>query len=606
MKAPPANKKENKGDPKPKGKVDSKPGEPKAQTPDAKQKAPSPRNPLDPKKVTENWEAAEKLCPEGMDIQEHLRRSARGHMVCTKQNIDGGCSFGKDCQFRHTDEITAGQKYVMEVGLGGTIPSKQRMQQYGEPDGDFKPPQPSEPAKSCSKGTIKSPAPEPVAAEGPQDTDDDDGFQVYRPKKSVFFDSRVKPGPKGQYVVRKVSKDFATPLMDLTPESQKVEQDFRIRMANKFEPNLEVASLIRSGAEILPHGSSRSAKGVPAETWQQQRRTENPAAHPHVYYPQDMSQLMLMDVGPETDAALLDDDLEREDSVDLSSQEDEDLENILALKAKAEGHRLLTDYFQRATSAPSVPKPPASDDCQLVVIQPDEIDEIMDGIVTEGAKTRDSSDCEESEYRVSTNSDCMSLCGCSTLLGGTDSECTRCSQCPNCCDCANQQVRLLHLTHQEHPELLLYSMFDHFSRHSLVDYDQVQNQPKTGIFDVLDVVLDWIRFPWNQKKSSGSHQGMSHFYFTHPAYKARVEFWFGTYANFESTFKRDINRMISTTSKTCIAQQLMVARRWKDDAEQPFWSRSLGSENLITLKLASGLVGDDTHAGQDFRDARRR
>jgi hypothetical protein len=606
LRAPPAVKKDLK---LPKGKEDQKSPDPKKPAHDSKVKPPSvapkvPSSALKPD--TERWEAAEKQCPPGMDVNEHLRRSARGHMTCSKQNLEGGCTFGVDCQFRHTGEITAGQKYVMEVGLQGTVPSKVRMQKFADVE-EFTPPAPVP--------ILKKPTPPETAVpdDGADDDDaDDDGFQVYRPKKSVFFDSRTKgtvrnPDPKGQYVVQKM--DFATPLIDLTPESKKSEQDFRIRMLNKFEPNAEVANLIRSGAQVLPSGSTRSAKGVPAETWHQQRRSENVSAHPHVYLPQDMSSLMLLDVGPETIAALLDDDLEREDSVDLSSQEDEDFENILALKAKASGHKLLTDFFPRIQPPIDVVTNQNCDlDQELDDLMDQDVPDVFEMVVSERDQVdsnesdleeseysqleSDDSDWEESEYLISTNSDLMNLCGCSTIVGGTDTECTRCSQCPECCDCAAQHVRLLHEMHSEHPELMdISSVFDHFSRHEIEPYEnEIEIQtPGKHITDVLHVVLDWIRFEWNQKKSD-SHKGMSHFYFTHRLHRERVQKQYGSYVRFEISFRLDINRRLSTTSKTCISQQLEVANMWHDDVEFPFWNRKRNIENIggppcITLKL---------------------
>jgi hypothetical protein len=284
--------------------------------------------------------------PEGMTDIEWNKRKGRSRMDCSSFK-DGHCSKGSDCQYRHANEPTSASKMVAVLDKNPA---------------PFEPPAPKE-----SDLPTKEPNPDP----DDDDFDDSEGFAVVRPRRSISWDTKKGPGSKDALVIfkegMKISNSFeptpavaeilrsgsasalafATPLADLTPDSKNSEQDFRLRMKNKFEPDPEVSNLIRFGAEVLPCGSARSAKGVPASTWQQQRRTEDLSGNPQVFLPQDMSTLMLLDVGPESEAALLDDDLESEDSVDLSSQEDEDVENILALKAKANGHQLLTNFFSR-------------------------------------------------------------------------------------------------------------------------------------------------------------------------------------------------------------------------------------------------------------------
>ena len=40
--------------------------------------------------VASKWEAAEKNCPKDSDMEEHLKRSARGHMLCNRQSLPEG------------------------------------------------------------------------------------------------------------------------------------------------------------------------------------------------------------------------------------------------------------------------------------------------------------------------------------------------------------------------------------------------------------------------------------------------------------------------------------------------------------------------------------
>ena len=421
------------------------------------------------------WEVAEKACPPGADLNDHLRRAARGHIQCGKQNLEGGCSFGEQCQFRHTNEVTAGQKYVMEVNLSGKPPSSKVRKQFAEakPDEKLPEPLPKQSPVSAPKSVLEVPKADPATVVS-DDDEDDDGFQIYHPKKTIYFDSRVKQndGPKPVNMIVTDRPFLSTPLEELTPGTRDSEVDFRLRMSNKFEPNGEVANLLRSGTMILPEGSQRSAKGIPADEWVVKQQ-KNVSAHPGSYVPTDMQLLMTMDVGSEMAQALEDSDLDLNDSVELDSDPDEEIKNIHLLAGRRSGNTLITDYMFVKPPAPAVQHPVS---LQIPVHFPCD-SPIMD---VEDA----------GEYLISTNSDFYGLCGCSSLPGNSENECVRCFQCEHCCDCMAQHHRLIKATGDvNRSPSSMFSFLEDFDGHDspiLMDSDDSDDSDEESNDQILD------------------------------------------------------------------------------------------------------------------------
>jgi len=112
-------------------------------------------------------------------------------------------------------------------------------------------------------GTKEPVSPEGLAPEPPPD--DSEGFVVVRPKKVTTWNTMSEVTDKAQYAIglKRQNRDVPALNDSMSPGSRRDRNDFEIRMKNKFEPNQEVASLLRSGAEILPSGSERRAKTIP-------------------------------------------------------------------------------------------------------------------------------------------------------------------------------------------------------------------------------------------------------------------------------------------------------------------------------------------------------
>ena len=359
----------------------------------------------------------------------------------------------------------------MEVGLKGFAPKKEQMELLADdPDVDVTA-APAAPVPKNKKPSGADLDPSTVVFE----EDDDDGFQVYRPRKSVYFDTRVKNEQKENYVIGKLDLNapFATPLSDLTPQSRMAEQDFRLRMQNRFEPSAEVANLVRAGASVLPTGSQRSVKGIPAASWMARHAAEGFSSHPQSYISSDMQDLMTLDVGLESRAALMDSDVDSDESVDLSSESDEEVKNIKALQHKADGTRPMTDFFKvlgpKKRDIPSLATATSVIPAQPAPILISSVVPFSTGFMSFYDEKEFAIDELENELFCSTNSDLMGLCGCSTIQGQSENECLRCFQCSHCCDCVGEHNRLLAQTCQE--QSMFCSYVDHFSRHGCDDSD---------------------------------------------------------------------------------------------------------------------------------------
>jgi hypothetical protein len=182
--------------------------------------------------------------------------------------------------------------------------------------------------------------------------------------------------------------------------------EFNARMAAR-EGRAEAIDLLESGSQILPIGSSRGARNCTPSRW-----TQPP------WQPENMHAYRMEGVGPETRQALVDDDLNLEDSVDLSSMEDE--ESQLSVLIADPSVRTITHFFM-----PADPRSPARP-----LGSPESPIEFADD---------DSDDSDDDSWRSDTasisypssNSDLMSLCYCSHGL--FDGRCPACQQCSACC-----------------------------------------------------------------------------------------------------------------------------------------------------------------------------
>ncbi len=309
--------------------VDTK--KPESKTAETKRKPTGPATEGDKptKKDKESVSKDPRECPAGTSAEEWELVKARSIRPCYRFGR-GDCEHGAKCHFRHGDQATVGSKLVAAVAVFTS----------------------ENPAKDVPK-------PKPKAEVAKPDTagEDDEGFEVVRVKNVTTFDTTQSDGDKATYVIKRVAQDSSDDSgsedeiitdrhkrqasSSMTPESKAGQSEWELRLKNKFEPTAEVAKLLRAGAEILPNGSLRTSKNVPQSEWSIQD-PDYVRSNPQSYLDPAFSRTMLMDVGPERSAALLDSDLDHDDSISLSEMSDEEL----AVSAAAEGQPTIAMFFK--------------------------------------------------------------------------------------------------------------------------------------------------------------------------------------------------------------------------------------------------------------------
>jgi hypothetical protein len=275
--------------------------------------------------------------------------------------------------------------------------------------------------------------------------------------------------------------------------------EWETRLRNKYEPNSEIAKLMRGGATVFLDKKARAARNKPASEWKPKGSKED-------------EMVFMRDVGSERAAGLINSSFEFEESQsDSGSVSDEELKNSNWLK----GQDTITSFFHTAKpAAPASDEDSESDEDNVehhdleiadnsqarpfgpenvqigeFEVKNSEIKTLTERSVhiqdvtlldVENSYGQVETDTERSLhirgvtvpavgdtqdpmrtateapgdfFYMSTNSDDNEPCSCSRKC--FDMMCTRCLQCEACCDCKQQHERLLARSHLEHPELHL-------------------------------------------------------------------------------------------------------------------------------------------------------
>ena len=330
-----------------------------------------------------------------------------------------------------------------------------------------------------------------------------EGFEIDRPPSngsSIRWDSSVKnnypvqklsvsrtviqdtttPGPKQSYVIGRIQPttieeipNSATPkpiTLDSDSDDQESDSDsdspgqvaFESRMKNRFEPNSEIAKLMRDGHTTLLNRSDRPARSKNKADW-----TQAPSHESRIMFLQDVGS-------EELEAALQNSSISQDTSLSGSSLEslsDEELKNSNWLT----GQQSITSFYKRQQQQQQQQhwqqqQQTKSSDVQNLIASRaiQRADRIKTGIEIPQAPPTppNNSDADMEQpplgqlgaqaeqqarhkedladfYYLSTNADSNHDCDCEQL--SFNGMCTRCFQCLSCCNCQEQHENMVSL-----------------------------------------------------------------------------------------------------------------------------------------------------------------
>lgn len=325
----------------------------------------------------------------------------RSKLPC-RDHMRGGCRRSDDeCRYSHDPDIIASGKAKAAMQI-----TRQQKQETTPPP--YEPPA-APPIPAAAPTPASAPAPPPssthhinqYSALAEDSSDSDDDFPLERISKPTNLDTRT-----AHMVLNALASDD-----DSNPDPLELsvgQIEFNARMAAR-EGRSEALNLLDSGAQVMPAGSTRRARGCPPSDWRQPP-----------WQPENMHAYRMEGVGPETQQALIDDDLNFDDSVDLSSMEDEEVQ--LSTLIADPSNRTITHFFMSVDNNPL-----GSPNDSPINYADDDSDDSDDP--DDSGKISDD-DLGSIGY-PSSNSDCMSLCYCSHGL--FDGRCPACEQCSVCC-----------------------------------------------------------------------------------------------------------------------------------------------------------------------------
>lgn len=382
-------------------------------------------------------------------------RIIRQDLPCrAEMNNDAGCNRTAEvCRYSHDPAIIAAykaNKKTVHVTAGEhTTPAVAAI-----------------PAAASTPAPVYAPAPPPPPPPPPSttshinsnqynclyadsDDSDDSDFALERISKPTSFDTRTihmitrsPADPEDDSFMQMMHCDESIIDSPTTSEDKldvsvgQFEFDAR-RAAREGRP--EAQRLIESGAVILPNGAIRNNRTTTTSAWQ-----EPP------WQPENIQAYRLADVGNEVDAALNDSDLAHDNSVDLSTMEDEELQLQMAIDDPT--NRTITQFFQPAQPLASPIGFESTDesdetDRSLMSLNDSHDDiplsqwhlqrvhstltNVSNTTAVEPHNEHIGHISEYMEYPTSTNDDMSYLCYCKH--GSFPGQCQVCKQCTICC-----------------------------------------------------------------------------------------------------------------------------------------------------------------------------
>ena len=225
--------------------------------------------------------------------------------------------------------------------------------------------------------------------------------------------------------------------------------EFNARMAAR-EGRPEALLLLQSGATILPPGSKRQAHSAEPSSW---------ITPP--WLPENTHLYRTHDVGDQIHAALVDEDLDADDSIDLSTIVDEEIQ--LATTLIDPSAQTITQFFLltgaelNTTAASPITYDTDSDDSDG-----DDDDSQLDSLCfcSHGEYTGQCPECKQCSNCCTSClscSRCTQACSCNPTPTCpnkdqcTTVQCTRCMNCTKCCSCTRKITSFFQPQLRKHP-----------------------------------------------------------------------------------------------------------------------------------------------------------